>query len=287
MRLGTSAPLSHSGPADWAQKHRSLGLGAINFHLTCEDDPHLAESFLREAEQQDLVMAEVGVWRNTLSPDPEIRNASIRYAIGQLELADRIGARCCVNILGARGPRWDGAYRDNFSGETWLLAVKTIRQIIDAVNPRNTFFTIESMPWMVPTGPDEYLRLLDAVERDRFAVHLDVFNWMRTPERYFYNEEFVDECFEKLGPYVRSCHLKDVRMEPDYTLFFREVPMGQGGINIRHLMEVGEKQDPEMPFIIEHLDSEEAYLESIRYARSLMNSSLGRNAENKQKGEQP
>ena len=287
MRLGTSAPLAHSGPADWAQKHRSLGLGAINFHLTCEDDPHLAEAFLREAEQQDLVMAEVGVWRNTLSPDPETRNASIRYAIGQLELADRIGARCCVNILGARGPCWDGAYRDNFSGETWLLAVKTIRQIIDAVNPRNTFFTIESMPWMVPTGPDEYLRLLDAVERDRFAVHLDVFNWMRTPERYFYNEEFVDECFEKLGPYVRSCHLKDVRMEPDYTLFFREVPMGQGGINIRHLMEVGEKQDPEMPFIIEHLDSEEAYLESIRYARSLMNSSLGRNAENKQKGEQP
>ena len=287
MRLGTSAPLAYSGPADWAQKHRSLGLGAINFHLTCEDDPHLAEAFLREAEQQDLVMAEVGVWRNTLSPDPEIRKASIRYAIGQLELADRIGARCCVNILGARGPRWDGAYRDNFSGETWLLAVKTIRQIIDAVNPRNTFFTIESMPWMVPTGPDEYLRLLDAVDRDRFAVHLDVFNWMRTPERYFYNEEFVDECFEKLGPYVRSCHLKDVRMEPDYTLFFREVPMGQGGINIRHLMEVGEKQDPEMPFIIEHLDSEEAYLESIRYARSLMNSSLGRNAENKQKGEQP
>ena len=118
-------------------------------------------------------------------------------------------------------------------------------------------------------------------------MHLDVFNWMRTPERYFYNEEFVDECFEKLGPYVRSCHLKDVRMEPDYTLFFREVPMGQGGINIRHLMEAGEKQDPGMPFIIEHLDSEEAYLESIRYARSLMNSSLGRNAENKQKGEQP
>ena len=152
MRLGTSAPLAHSGPADWAQKHRSLGLGAINFHLTCEDDPHLAEAFLREAEQQDLVMAEVGVWRNTLSPDPETRNASIRYAIGQLELADRIGARCCVNILGARGPRWDGAYRDNFSGETWLLAVKTIRQIIDAVNPRNTFFTIESMPWMVPTN---------------------------------------------------------------------------------------------------------------------------------------
>ena len=59
MRLGTSTPLTHSGPADWARKHRSLGLGAINFHLTCEDDPHLAESFLREAEKQDTAMAAV------------------------------------------------------------------------------------------------------------------------------------------------------------------------------------------------------------------------------------
>ena len=94
------------------------------------------------------------------------------------------------------------------------------------------------------------------------------------------------EAAATLTTYLLSQY-EDVRMEPDYTLFFREVPMGQGGINIRHLIEAGEKLDPGMPFIIEHLDSEEAYLESIRYAQSLMNSSLGRNAENKQKGEQP
>ena len=67
--------------------------------------------------------------------------------------------------------------------------MQTIRQVIDAVNPKNTYFTIESMPWMYPTGPDEYLRLLEDVGRDRFAVHLDVFNWITTPQRYFFNEE--------------------------------------------------------------------------------------------------
>ena len=271
MRLGTSSPLAHQGPKDWARKHKDLSLGAINFHLTCRDDPDRVDAFLREARQEELIMAEVGIWRNTLSPDPQVRAEAVRYAIGQLELADHIGARCCVNIVGARGPRWDGAYRENFTKETWSLAVETIREIIDAVNPKNTFFTIESMPWMIPTGPDEYLRLLDAVERDRFAVHMDVFNWMRTPERYFFNEDFVDECFEKLGPYIRSCHLKDVRMESDYTVFFREVPAGQGGINIRHLIQAAEKYDRQMPFIIEHLNSDEAYLESIRYVQSLMN----------------
>ena len=99
------------------------------------------------------------------------------------------------------------------------MGVQTIREIIDAVNPKNTYFTIEPMPWMIPDGPDEYLRLLESVDRDRFAVHMDVFNWMTSPRRYFFNEEFIDECFSKLGKLVKSCHLKEhnrVTMRTDY-----------------------------------------------------------------------
>lgn len=270
MRLGTSSPLRHRTAADWAEKHHALGLGAINFHLTCRDDPKLVDEFVAEARKNDLMIAEVGVWRNTMDLNDENRQKAVAYTIGQLELADRIGARCCVNILGARGPRWDGAYKDNFSKETWKLGVKTIQQIVDAVNPRNTYFTVESMPWMYPTGPEEYLHLLEDVARDRFAVHMDVFNWMTTPQRYFGNEEFVDECFQKLGRYVRSCHLKDVKMEENYTVFFRETFAGNGGVNIRHLIETACSYDPEMPFIIEHLDSDGDYLQSVAYIQNLM-----------------
>ena len=270
MKLGVSSPLEHTDPKHWAKKHKDLGLRAINFPLNCEKDPALIEEYVREASAQGLTIAEVGIWRNTLDPDEEARKRAVRFAIGQLELADRIGARCCVNIIGARGPRWDGAYKENYSRETWELGVKTIREIIDAVQPRNTYFTIESMPWMIPTGPDEYFQLLEAVERDRFAVHMDIFNWMTTPKRYFYNEDFIEECFEKLGKQIKSCHLKDVRMEGDYTLFFRETYMGNGAINIRHLIETAISYDKDMPFIIEHLDTDEEYLNSILYVKSIM-----------------
>ena len=144
-----------------------------------------------------------------------------------------------------------------------------IREVIDAVNPKNTYFTIESMPWMIPEGPDEYLHLLEAVDRDRFAVHLDVFNWIKTPKRYFFNEEFIDECFEVLGKNVRSCHIKDVRMEEQYTLAFTETYPGGGNVNIRHLIEKGMSFDSEMPFIIEHLDTDEAYRKAVRYVQNL------------------
>ena len=270
MRLGTLPPLTHTCPKDWAEKQKKLGLSSINFHLNCEDDANLLDEYVKAAHENELMMAEVGVWRNTMDPDTDSRKKAISYAIRQLELADRIGARCCVNILGAVGPRWDGAYKDNFSKETWKKGINMIREIIDAVNPQNTYFTIESMPWMIPESPDDYVRLLEDVERDRFAVHLDVFNWIKTPKRYFYNEEFIDECFEKLGKKVRSCHIKDVKMEENYTLAFTETYPGNGNVNIRHLIEKAMTFDPDMPFIIEHLDTDEEYIKAVQYVQNLM-----------------
>lgn len=270
MKLGTSSPLRHESPKEWAKRHQALGLEAINFPLTCEDNDALIDEYAKEAKKNNLEIAEVGVWRNTLDINEDARKEAITYSIGQLELAERVGARCCVNILGARGARWDGAYRENFSMETWKLGVKTIQEIIDTVQPKNTYFTIESMPWMFPTGPDEYRQLLEDVDRDRFAVHMDVFNWITTPRRYFFHEEFICECFEKLGKHVKSCHLKDVRMEDDYTLFFREINTGSGGINIKYFIETGLSYEQNMPFIIEHLDSEEEYLKSVSYIKNLM-----------------
>ncbi|MCR5590766.1 MAG: sugar phosphate isomerase/epimerase [Lachnospiraceae bacterium] len=272
MKLGTSSPLQHTGAADWARKHRSLGLRAINFHLTCNDDERLVDEYIRCADEEGLTIAEVGIWKNTMDPDEDKRSEAIRYAIGQLELADRIKARCCVNIIGAVGPRWDGAYKDNYSKETWEKGVDTIRQIIDAVNPKNTYFTIESMPWMIPDGPDEYQKLIEAVDRERFAVHMDIFNWMTSPRRYFYNEEFIDECFEKLGPMIRSCHIKDVKLEDDYTLRFRETYPGDGKVNIRYLIGRALSYDADMTFIVEHLDTDEEYIRSIGYVQGLWKS---------------
>ena len=271
MKLGTSSPLEHSTPEEWAVRHRTLNLEAINFPINCLENPMIIEKYAKQAELNDLTIAEVGVWKNTLAADKDERLAACKYAIGQLELADKLGARCCVNITGSLGTRWDGACKDNYSAETRKDIVKMIRNIIDEVKPRNTYFTIEPMPWMVPDGPDDYLRLLEEVDRDRFAVHMDIFNWMTSPKRYFYNEEFIDECFEKLGSKVRSCHLKDVKMEEDYTLHFTETYPGNGEVNIKHLIETALKYDPDMTFIIEHLNTDEEYLRSVAYVQNLSN----------------
>ena len=266
MLLGVSSALEHKTPQEWAQKHVSLGLRCVNFPVTCMDGQDKIEEYRKAADSAGLMIAEVGVWRNTLAADPDERRHWIDYAIEQLRMADAIGAACCVNVVGTPyGPRWDGGYRDNFSKELWDMAVKMIRRIIDAVHPRHTRFCIESMPWMIPSGPDEYLRLIEDVDRAEFGTHLDVVNMITSPRRFFYNDEFLDECFDKLGGTMVSCHLKDIRLKPEYTFQLEECACGQGSLDVKRYIQLANSVNPDMPMIIEHLDTDEEYQNSVKY----------------------
>ena len=84
----------------------------------------------------------------------------------------------------------DGGYKENFTEEAWDKTVRTIQEIIDRADVKNTYFTIEPMPWMVPTGPKEYLKLIEAVDRERFSVHMDIINMINSAKRYFNPEKY-------------------------------------------------------------------------------------------------
>lgn len=269
MKLGISSALEHTDPHDWALKHKRLGLECVNFPVDHTAGEEVFMAYKEAADEAGLMIAEVGVWRNTLARDPEERERWIRYAIGQLEMADRIGARCCVNVVGTPyGPRWDGGYRGNYSPELWKMAVDMIRCIIDSVRPKHTKYSIESMPWMIPDSPDQYLRLIEDVDRDEFGAHLDVVNMITSPERYFFNELFIEECFEKLDGRICSCHLKDVLLKQEYTFQLEECACGQGTLDIGRYADLASAQDPDMPMIIEHLDTDSEYRDSVMYVRN-------------------
>jgi sugar phosphate isomerase/epimerase len=61
----------------------------------------------------------VGVWNNPLSPDETTRATAIERCKACLDLADRLGARCCVNIAGSRGQKWDGPSEKDLTTETF------------------------------------------------------------------------------------------------------------------------------------------------------------------------
>lgn len=271
MRLGISTVLPHKTPEEWAGELRGLGMGAAVFPVDHRAPEDVIESYEEAARKYGIVIAEVGSWLcNPASADETVREAAIDYSVGQLQLADRLGASCCVNVAGSAGELWDRPYAENFSQEHWERTVRSIRQIIDRAGPVNTYYTVEPMPWMVPNGPEQYERLLRDVDRERFAVHMDLTNWICTPERYFRNREFAVQCFEILGKYVKSCHIKDALLQQQYTFQIKEVACGQGVLDLETYVRLAEEVNPEMPVLIEHLGSEEEYRESVRYVAERM-----------------
>ncbi|MHC4789326.1 MAG: sugar phosphate isomerase/epimerase family protein, partial [Planctomycetota bacterium] len=184
MRLGGAVFEEWSGPDEWIAALQRKGYSACTCPLDETSDEAEVEAFRRAAEQADIVIAEVGAWSNPISPDEEERRSALELCRRRLDLADRIGALCCVNIAGSRGDSWAAAHPDNFAPETFDLIVESVRDIIDAVEPERAFYTLEQMPWAFPDSADTDVELIEAIDRERFAVHLDPVNIMCSPRRY-------------------------------------------------------------------------------------------------------
>jgi sugar phosphate isomerase/epimerase len=268
VRLG--APLSEKfiDPAEWAKAVKYLGYSAAYCPVGLDAPPELIKSFREESKKSNILIAEVGVWNNMHDSDEAKRKEAIEKNIASLQLADEIGASCCVNISGARGEIWDGPYAGNYSKETFDMIIENVRNIIDSVNPVNTFFTLECMPYMVPDSPDSYLELIKAVGRKQFAAHLDPVNMISSPQKYYNNAAFLRECFTKLGPYIKSIHAKDILIMPELTLHLEERRPGQGALDYAVLLRETSKLK-EVPVMLEHLDKQEDYTLAAEYVREV------------------
>lgn len=247
---------------------RSLGCGAVNFPVDYNAGAELIQEYAYEAKKHELVIAEVGVWNNPLSPDAKIREEALERCKKQLTLADLIGAKCCVNIAGAKGEVWDGAYAENYSLKTREEIVNSIREIVDSVNPETACYSLEPMPYMLPDSPEAFRELVRLVDRKSFGVHMDVVNMINSPERYFNNKAFIEKCFEILGSEILSCHVKDIVIEQRLTLHLNEAPIGKGFLDLEAYAAMAESVSCDMPFIIEHLNTDEDYLDALNYTKT-------------------
>jgi sugar phosphate isomerase/epimerase len=183
-----------------------------------------------------------------------------------MALADAVGARCCVDIAGSYNPKvWYGPHPGNFSKEFFDASVENCRRVIDEVKPKRSKFTIEMMGWAIPEGPDSYLRLIKAVDRKQFAVHLDVCNGINSPERFYQSGDFIRECFRKLGPWITSCHAKDLEWVVELNVHFKETIPGRGQVDYRAYLTELSRLPADAPLMLEHLSKAEEYEEGKRY----------------------
>ena len=268
LRLGGPVFEKYKDPDGWVKAVKKLGYRAAYCPVRADAKDDVVKAYARAAKEADIIIAEVGAWSNPISPDEKTRREALKKCRTQLALADRIGANCCVNISGSRGRQWDGPSGENLTDETFDMIVETTRAIIDDVKPSRTYFTLETMPWAYPDSADSYVRLLKAIDRKHFAVHLDPVNLVCSPQRYYRTGRLIRECFEKLGPYIKSCHAKDILLQMKLTTHLDEIRPGLGGLDYATFLKELSKI-PETPLMLEHLKGAEEYRKAADHIRTV------------------
>jgi sugar phosphate isomerase/epimerase len=270
VRLGGPIFKKSDDPAELAREHRRLGYSAAYCPDSKVEDTARNQEILKAFAAENVVIAEVGAWKNMMDPDADQRRENRRYVAQRMALAEAVGARCCVDIAGSyNAVSWYGPHAKNLSQEFFDATVENCRNVIDAVKPKRTKFTIEMMGWSVPDGPDGYLKLIKAVDRPAFGVHMDVCNGINSPTRFYGNTEFIDECFRKLGPWIASCHAKDLEWKVELNVHFVEVIPGRGSVDYAAYLREISKLPVDAPLMLEHLKTAEEYEEGKKYIQKV------------------
>jgi len=266
IRLGGPIFLKSDDPAELAKEHRRLGYSAAYCPAATLSDSARISAIRHAFAAENVVISEVGAWKNMLDPDAAVRAANLKYVTERLALADAVGARCCVDIAGSYKPKvWYGPDPKNLSKEFFDATVENCRTVIDAVKPTHARFTVEMMPWSLPDGPDSYVQLIHAVDRKAFGVHLDVCNVINSPTRFYHNSGVIKECFSKLGPWIISCHAKDLHWVMEYNVHFQEVAPGRGEIDYKTYLTELALCPAEAPLMLEHLSTAAEYEEGKQF----------------------
>ena len=257
-------------PEALARAHRALGYAAAY----CPNVPLSDAARLRAVREafarHGVVLAEVGRWVNLLDADPQKRAANLRTVTEGLALAEEVGARCCVDIAGSFNEQvWYGPHPDNLSRRFFDATVENARKIIDAVKPRRAKFAYEMMGWALPDSPDACLKLIRAVDRPAFAVHLDPCNLINSPSRFYQNTALLHECFDKLGRWIVSCHAKDLAWQVEMNVHFREVIPGLGQLDYATYLRRLAALPQQPPLMLEHLANAAEYRQAAAHIRQV------------------
>lgn len=268
LLIGAPIFLKSDDPAELAREHRRLGYSAAYCPAVELKDTARLAAIEAAFAKENVVIAEVGAWKNLLDVDEAKRRQNFDYVVERMAIAEAVGARCCVDIAGSFHPTvWYGPHPRNLTREGFDATVENCRKILDLVKPKRSFFTLEVMGWLYPDSPESYLRLIRAIDRKQFAVHLDICNAINSPGKFYGNAALIEDWFRQLGPYIRSCHAKDLDWVPELNVHFVEVIPGRGSLDYKAYLKAIRSLGRPVPLMLEHLKTAEEYKQGFDHIR--------------------
>ena len=270
IRFGGRVFTSAADPREIAKLHKSKGYTAANVPKTPLEDKEKIRAVREAFAAENIMLAEVGYWENLVDIDEAARKSNMENMTKALYLAEEVGARCAVDTFGSyvRGKGNQKFSGKNFSDDAFADAVDIARSLIDTVKPKTAYFTYEMFPFNVVDSPEMIEKLIRAVDREMFGVHLDLCNLINCPRAYFSSGDIMRDCVKRFGNKIVSAHVKDIKLrEPAISVILEEVMPGEGGIDMHAYIREIHKLPFDIPFMMEHLQTEEEYDRAAAYIR--------------------
>jgi sugar phosphate isomerase/epimerase len=280
MRLGAtiSSYFTSTDPESYVAECKKYGYRAAPAPDVAIGEREKIRAIAKSFSDADIVIGEVQAWVSALDPRPEVRKKHEQLIAESLAIADELGAVCCVTVAGTLDTQDDFAsdmpHPDNFRDSTFDAVVEWVKRILKEVQPRRTKLGLEMSPWTPLDGPEAYLKIIQAVDHPALAVHLDPANAILTPRMLWSTTDRINQCFDLLGPWIVSCHAKDLYYNYASVVHLRhvnfiEVVPGQGAIDYRTFLKRADRISPDLPLIMEHLPKEEDYAKGAEFIRGL------------------
>jgi sugar phosphate isomerase/epimerase len=276
IRFGGPVFLSGKVPADdyaaIARAHRAKGFTAAYAPgISLKDSAKIKAA--REAfAAAGVMIAEVGYWDNLVDADADTRRQNRQRMVDALALAEALGARCAVDIFGSycHGGGSTRHVARNFSKAAFDEAVEMARYFIDQVKPKRTCFTYEIFPFDVVDSPAMIAKLIRAVDRRQFGVHLDLVNLINCPRAYFASGAIMRRCIKLFGDRIVAAHAKDIKLrEPAISVILEEVVAGQGNLDFATCLRELYRLPQAVPYMMEHLGTEAEYDQAAAHIRQV------------------
>lgn len=237
------------------------------------DKPDEVRAARKAFEKKGIVIAEVGYWENMLDTRPEYRKKNRDEMMKCFELAEELGAGCVVNTAGSycEGPGYTDHNPKNFTEEHFEDAVDMARYFLDAVKPERAHFTYEVFMYNSIDSPEQYARLVSAVDRDMFGVHLDLTNMIRSPREMYQAKDIVERCVRLFPDKIVSSHFKDARLiRPAITTLIEERIPGEGEVELAPYIRELAGLPQTVTMMMEHYRNAEEYLKGMKYIKDVI-----------------
>ncbi|MDF2685732.1 MAG: xylose isomerase domain protein barrel [Clostridia bacterium] len=261
---------TYDDPNIIASAYKLKGYTAAYAPRVSLDDRERISDIKKAFAKENIIIAEVGYWDNITDTDEATRKANMNSMTNALAIAEELGARCAVDIFGSyvHGSGSSKFVAKNFSDDAFTDAVDIARYLIDTVKPKTAYFAYEIFPFNVVDCPEMLEKLIKAVDRKQFGVHLDLANLINCPRTYFTSGNIIRDCVKRFGDKRLAAHVKDIKLkEPANSVILEEVLAGEGGLDMHSFIREINALPQEIPFMMEHLRNEDEYNRAAKYIR--------------------